>query len=458
MRKLLKAFLFVVVLATVWLAVVLSEWLPRPTTEQLEAVALLDREPPGIRGERDAFPALWFNNYDVPESELEALMATDVDAWAKRAAETRDVIDFTHAAEGRYPRIPETPKDPSFCEPWGAECLARVRADVEAARAKLAKYALRLERGDRLDTYDHVRYRFRPRFDSPLAGPGTLFPLQLTAAALAYVDGNRDAAFARLCRNTATWRRFRSHTDSLIIDMVGVAQMTGATKLYAEMLAEQPADFAPPCPEVFAPLADAELDQCAVFRQEHVYLKNTFEDAVVFATTGFEVDVQSPLQRALAALVNRRHVTLMSAPLFARFCSTPHRERAARRDPAPLPPPPGCPVAAWVFDPLGCDVLRIEDDAYDDYYRRVLDLDARLKLLSTAIWLRTQPADGDRAAQFAARPKALDSTPHGMIIDTSARLLRMNNLVSGKGAVWDIPYAVAAPAEPAAEDSAAGTR
>ncbi|HET9482785.1 MAG TPA: hypothetical protein VFO79_02410 [Xanthomonadales bacterium] len=447
MRKLLKVVLFVVVLAAAWVAIVLSEWLPRPTQVQLDAVALLEKEPDGIRGERDAFPAMWFYKYDVPESELEALMADDVKAWSARAAQTLNVTGFTSVAEGRYPLLPEpASKDPLLCEPWGADCLARVRADVEASRAQLAKFAQRLQRGDRLDAYDHVRYRFRPRFDSPIAGPGNLFTLQLTAAALDYVDGKRDEAFARLCRNTATWRRFRTHTDTLIIDMLAVAQMTGAAKLHAEMLAEQPAGFAAPCPDVFAPMTDAELDQCAVFRQEYLFLTNTLDDAIRHGSVSFDGTATTAAQRLFARLVNRRHVVHVTAQSFARMCGAPQRERIARRDPSPLPALQGCSTLDRLVDPVGCEVFMIEVPAYDDYYKRVLDLDARLKLLATAVWLRAQPADGDRAAQFATRPKTLDSAMHGMTIDTSAGLLRMNNLAPGRGAVWDIPYGAAAPA------------
>lgn len=62
------------------------------------------------------------------------------------------------------------------------------------------------------------------------------------------------------------------------MDMLGVAQMSNAARLYAEMLAEQPAGFVAPCPETFAPLSDVEINQCAVIRQEFLFLKNTLLD------------------------------------------------------------------------------------------------------------------------------------------------------------------------------------
>ena len=94
------------------------------------------------------------------------------------------------------------------------------------------------------------------------------------------VDGDVAGAFDRLCQDSATWRRLRARSDMLIQDMIGVAQMSNAAQLYAQILAEQPAGFAAPCPEVFASLSDDELDQCAVFRMEYLVWRNSMPQAI----------------------------------------------------------------------------------------------------------------------------------------------------------------------------------
>lgn len=456
MRKLLKGVGVLALLAAVWLGLVLSEWLPPETEAQREAEALMAQQPPNVSGERNVFAALWLFGYDVPEDQLDEVAAADAAAFLAAAQKTGNVTEFQTSAKGKFAEIPGPPhSDPLLCEMWKGDCLARIRANPEGTRQRLAEFSQRLERGDRLAQYDHHRYGFVPRFDSPIAGPGSLFGLQASAAALDFIDGKPDAAFARLCRDTATWRRLRSHSDMLIIDMLAVAQMSQTARLYAEMLAELSADFVAPCPEVFEPLTDAESNQCAVLRGEYLFMSNSLIDAL--RTGAFQPEGSRWVHRALAALVNRRHVVGVTAEWFAQVCGEANRKRVEHRDPTPLPNPfeQPCGPTDWAFDPIGCSLLG-DVPAYNDYYVRVLDLDGRLKLLQSAIWLRSQPLDGDRAQQFAARPTALQSSHHAMTLDLEHGVLRMKNLEkpgSARGETWEIPYRDPAPAS-AAHDAA----
>lgn len=439
MRKLLKIFGVLLLLVLAWLGLILSEWLPRPTEDELAAMALLKPEPASIAGDRNAFAATWLFGYDVPEAELEKVAAADAATFLAAAKLSGQVTDFKSTADGKYPGVPSPPSnDPLLCENWGSGCLARVRANPEASRARVAEFAKRLNHSDRLSKYDHYRYGFLPRYDSPIGG-GAAFQLQLTAAALDYLDGNVDAAFARVCRDTATWRRLRAHSDALIMDMLGVAQMSNATRLYAEMLGEQSVDFAPPCPETFAPLRDAEINQCASLRGEFLFSRNSFIDAV--RTNAFAAHPRPRwYTETLARLINERHVVGLTASAFAPVCGKANRERVRRRDPEPLPFAVACDGLAWGFDPVGCAQFFESVPTYNDYYQRVLDLDARLKLLHSALWLRTQPLDGDRGSQFAARPAELQSAHHAMTFDAERSVLRMTNLQKSKGEYWELPY------------------
>lgn len=88
---------------------------------------------------------------------------------------------------------------------------------------------------------------------------------------------------------------------------------------------------------------------------------------------------------------------------------------------------------------------------YHGYHLRVFDLDARLRLLNAAIWLRNPVNDGGVQTLlgdpgFAARPKAADSPLHDFTWDAQRGVLRMRNLQAGRGEFWEVPVATLAPA------------
>lgn len=450
MRKLMRWLMVLALLLLAWLGLVLSEWLPRPTEAELAAIAALQAEPTNVGGERNAFAAFWLFGYDVPESEIEAIAAADVARFNEEVKRSGVVTDFKSSAEGRYPTIAAPPgNDPLLCDTWGSDCLTRVRSNLAGSRARVAEFAQRLARSETFYQYDYYHYQFQPRFDSPI-GVAQAMSLRLTSTALDYLDGQVSSAFDRLCTETAFWRRLRSHADILVVDMVGIAQMSGAAQLYAQMLAEQPATFAAPCTQVFEPLVDSELEQCAEMRFEHQSLANSLHDAL--SAKGMAVALDGSRWWDLAGpLANESHLIRMSARDVGRFCMAPHRERLARRDPAPLPPAePICSGSDWIVDPLSCYLGSFVGADFETYYRRVLDLDARLKLVSTIIWMRAQPADGDRAAQFTARSPALSSPAHDLTYDATSGMLRMTNLEKGRGQYWQIPFALATTATDAA--------
>jgi len=464
MKFLLRTSLALLVLGLAWLTVVASGRLPRPTPEEIEALAAVRSAAAQVTGQRNAFAALYSFDHDVPEAEWEAVAAADLARLARHRASHGSSAGFEPLIESGYPSYPEIARgNLAMCVTWKPDCLLRVRADPDSARAAVALGRDQLARGDRLGSYDHYASAIRPTVDSPIGLPlGNYINLLLTASAVEHVDGNSAAALDRLCRSTAAWRRLRANADMLIMDMIGVAVIANASTLYAEILAELPLDFEPPCNETFAPLADEEMDQCPVFAHEFRMWENTVEDmesAQIAAALG---DVDSfPAEFALN-LVNEAHSVRKSALFVGQMCLPAHRERARLRSAKPLPRPELCGLSAWLFDPAGCQLFLLGVPNYDDYYIRVLDLDARLRLLGSAMWLRRQTAGepedstapsrlltASRAAQFDTRPPGLDSPAHAFSIDPAAGVLRMRPIEKGRGEVWEIPLAPAfAPAAP----------
>lgn len=415
MRKLKRALVLLLLPAAAWVLVVLTEWLPRPTQPQREGIAAVAHAPANVAGERNAFPLLWLFGYDIPESELEQVTAEDVARFSASERPGAVFREFTSSAQGRYPALPVPPNDdPAMCRNWEPGCLERVRADPQATRARLAEFAGRLERSEWLLRYDHSRYLFERTFDSPIGGFGGVIQLQTTAAAFEYVDGRVDAAFDRLCRHAAAWRRLRARTDTLIDDMVGISVVSNAASLYAEMLAEQPAGFSPPCPETFAPLQDSELDQCGAMRGEYLFWTNRLEPTVYQMLRG---ELSDSVARAYAALVNTRHLEALAAANIGYYCTGAHRERVRLRSVEPAPSRQSCGALAWAFDPLGCTLSNKSIAAYDSYYERALDFDARLKLLQLAIRLHARAPGDDPQRLLDQRPPGLATPLHDITLD-----------------------------------------
>lgn len=441
MKRLLRWLAGFVVLLVAWLGVVASGWLPRPTAEELAAIEALRPEPANVSGTRNAMELLYSFDYDVPESEWAAVAAEDIARFERTPVAKVDAPSFQMLADIHWTPYPKVPNEhPALCTAWSNECLARVRTNAQAAREFVTQGERRLARGEKLAHYDHFRATFEPRMDSPIPlQVGGYIPLLLTGIALDHVDGNHARAFERLCKATADWRRLRSRTDLLVVDMVGVAQIAGAARLYSEMLAELPVEFAPPCPEVFAPLADAEIDQCAVFRSEYRLFENSLRHMPRPDLLGY-LGGRQPLDGLLPDLLwNRDRSVRMVAVACGPYCGQPHRDRVARRSPEPLPAAPGCSLSHWLLDPMGCATVGNFLPAYDDYYKRVLDLDGRLRLLGTALWLRAR-SDQDPQAAFAARPPELDSPGHGFTLDAAAGTVRMRPYDQKRGEYWEFPF------------------
>jgi hypothetical protein len=208
----------------------------------------------------------------------------------------------------------------------------------------------------------------------------------------------------------------------------------------------QPSLSPPPCPEAFAPLRDAEFDQCPSIRTEHRAVRNS-----LLYTAAAEEFANDWAGRLGFWVDNREQALRMAAPLAAGICLPAHGERIARRSPEPLDPAPTstCGITGWLFAPLGCRTITSLQPDYEPYYRRVLDLDARLKLLQSVFWLRSQqPNEDTPEALFARRPPTLTSPAHEMAIDPAAGLLRVRTLDASRGQYWEIPYRAAATPTP----------
>lgn len=313
------------------------------------------------------------------------------------------------------PAAPDIGRDElPACHAWGTGCLQAVREDPDQARAVRERVAARLAGIDAFER-NHQHLAVIGEWNLTAAVPpmqGLHAPVRLDTA-LRFLDGDASGALHRICSHAGFWRRMRQHTDLLIVDMVGVAYLSGAANSVAELLSQLPADTPLPadCEVAFAPLADAELHQCRVMKTEFSGYENTWRDPS--AQPGLQPGVDR--QPGLMGFLLYRHEPTMAllAPPFARFCDAEHEERIAARVELPPPTPLRCAIDGWIFNYVGCVIAGIASPTlgHGDFYHRLLDLDGRLKLASTALWLHRQ-GDADLAAAFARRPEPLRDIRH----------------------------------------------
>lgn len=427
-----------VTIGVLWLLLIATHWLPRPTAEEQQAIALLNSDAARVDGNANAFAALYLLNREVPESDWDAVAATDL-ALLDQSAPPADQPAMT--AE-QFPLFAALSVERELlCTPKSRQCLQRVRAHPDEARAAVAQGRDLLDRAQRLSRYDHYRSPIPAHYNSPsMLGLGDYSTLALTEAALLHVEGDSAAAHRKLCTFASTWRRLRSNANTLIVTMLGTNYANDAIALRAELLAEWPLTQPAPCPEVFAPLSKSESSLCAAMANEfHLFTSGMRETGA--QPWSLEDDANPPPGAdPRSRLFNVDHAIRLSAPFYASFCQPQHGERVATHSVAPAAKAPSCSVSAWALNPIGCILVPIGAPAYVSYYQRVLDLDAHLRLAQTAQWLREQAA-ADPAAAFASRPAEFDSPAHGFTIDTTTESLRMTSLQGGPNARWEVPYA-----------------
>ena len=107
-----------------------------PTEAQRDALASMQQRAPPQKGV-NAFPLLWYMRYDVPDGELNARMAAEVEDAKDRLARGSEPFIPEPAAR----RLEEAAGDASpLCDSDMAGCLDKVAADPRSIREALAAF------------------------------------------------------------------------------------------------------------------------------------------------------------------------------------------------------------------------------------------------------------------------------------------------------------------------------
>jgi hypothetical protein len=415
-------------------------------TDEQEAALETMRRPWKPDG-RNAFVDVWLLPYDVPEAERAAITAADMRQMAAlpsfaEATKEDSAPDsgFPSRAEGRYASLSPSDTDQELlCKTREPGCLQRVRTDLPAYTALLARNQRLFDRIAALSGYEHYRDLLPPRID--VAFPQfQLGNASLTQHAYAFARGDTEVALEGVCRDLSTWRRLGANSNSLIMRMIGIAYSTdGHGRLLAEMIAELPRNHALPetCARSTAPATAAELWMCETMRGEFA-----FSSHAASTVSGAGQHARDPFERATLHLTFDADMTIADmAQHFAPICAQRELERvAADRHAIESRHPDGWLRLECAGNMAGCILADIAGPAYDSYLHRAQDQGARLKLLGTLLWLRDHTEDRrPLAARIADRPKHLKSPTRDIEVGRDGRSLRIRQFDAVRGEFWEIP-------------------
>ena len=435
MRETIRWVSYFVLAVIVTVSVVFAAYRIRgPSHAQREALALMQKDYRPKEG-TNAFPLLWYVEYDVPDAEIAPRFAREIAAF--RAALDSDEVPIPY--EPHAAKLAEAKGDPSrLCELRAGGCLANVTADPAFMRATLATYPVMSARDKRLATADYYWNDFP--VDSravPVAVPQLAQRVWLSEYALEYADGHRSAALADTCGNLDAWRRMHRGTNSLVGSMTAIAFAQGATHLFADMLAALPAGEPVPdaCTHALRPIEAADVDRCAEMAGEFAFSRRTFE----FTT--------APGDRSGSWRERLGWWITLAVPQWegwiaeqeAYFCEDPPVSLLAD-EPRPASQVRVIERLECISSLNGCLLADIAP-AYADYDTRTLDYAAHLRLAASLLWLRETTSAKPLAQRFAERPNALRSGTRNSGYDATARMLFVDNLWTGREGRFTLPVA-----------------
>lgn len=435
------ALVLLLLLAGLWTA---SRML-YPTEAQRVAMAEMERWPE-YEGE-NAFPLLWTLGRDVPDDQLERVLAEDVPRVARHneqywegveSGSTPDAKTLPSAADAYPDLAPDSGDRQLFCGGHGVDCLPLVRKDLEAYTALIDRHGRLLDRVEELHRHGYIRSPFPADLTTPWPSYG-LTSLPRTRNAVRFANGETRAAVAATCRDLLTWRRLGPRSDGLIprITAIQVGARDGG-RLLAAMLAELPVDepLPEPCGDALAPPSDAELSLCGALRGEYALNASMSRRQVAQQEDG------GVLERWEGALLTDPAASLgMVAEAYLTLCPAPESDEGFTRRLEQLKDELG---NLWrlecVANAFECVLIGLGAPAHADYMKRVMDDGARVRALATLAWMRGQAGPEKSPTDLLeSRPAELNVAEDGMGFGPEGKTLQIQLRWTRRGETWSIP-------------------
>jgi hypothetical protein len=425
--------LLVLVLAFAW------GRLRGPNTAQAAALALFDQDMKPAKG-RNAFPAVWLSNYDVPPDQIDAVYAANrplIEKMFSASLSKHAVLTDPIASIAiYYPKLAPLTFDEQklLCARRDEDCLAKVRAHRMEISALLAKHARRLSSDMAFAGDDYEWNDLPPSF---LAVPPytSTHNMWLTSAALDFVNGQTRVGLENVCTHALTMRRLHAHNNTLLGTMVAASKLSGAASLFAHMLAELPADQDVPdaCAKAFAPVETADVDLCASMQWEFRYV-----DGIYLMVNKEQIRWWDRL--GFSRTITRRQ----EASQFARMCSDDTRSKLLSDQRFTVGNMPvHSDIVDWVSNITGSVLVGTPQRAYVDYLNRQQDTAATLRLVATILWLEHTRGNGislqDRLQQRPAWMHMADDRDLHVSKDNRSVHMGQHGLGNADMTDWPLP-------------------
>lgn len=404
-----------------------------PAAQIAPAAALRIAAGPG--GSANAFARLWLLPWDL-SPEVTAAIASEDAARINALLASGQPIEpnaLVSRAEGRYPRAPDLLDGAFVCGPLQPRCLARLRAQPQAAERALAGQHGVIERLAGLVEDDHYHHPFAddPRAPALPALSGAQTALA-TRIALDFLAGRQFAALEANCRQIGAWRRIGAAHDQFHVQLLAAAALRRHGELLAEMLAELPLEAPLPgvCAEALAAAKPVGYPLCAAARRDALRRSEDLRQRV--EAPGL------PWYRRLAGRLMQepRRTEAWTALALAPACDG-RLDEALRGGTVPDWPLPGQRPPRWhcLSAPLSCHHAGRAIRDLAGHHLRLLDHQQRIAALGELLELRRRLAEGQTPSQATAALEHLEHEPR-----SDTLLLRLRAPSSGELEGWRLPW------------------
>jgi hypothetical protein len=441
MMRMLKGLAWLVGIVLIVLVLAFA-WgrLRGPSELQSKALVLLDQDMKPTRG-RNAFPAIWLSDYDVPVDQINLLYAQDrqrVHTWVTKLESEGSVpSDFIAPSADKYQKLPPLTAEEKelTCGNREENCLSNVRAHRDEVRALLTRQSVRLRHDEELGNYDFDWNDLPPNSFTPYPPYGSTHNMWLTSAALDFVEGKSTSALQQACTNIANLRRLHGHENTLVGTMVNAVRMEAVANVFVHMVSELPVDQQLPdtCAEAFATVGLDDVNLCASMQ---------WEFRVVVGEIDLADRTKKPTRWLNNLIFSKIGTQRQKAAQFGWICSDrAHRQLLDDHRFAVTDFPSEADVFDWLSNASGSVLVFIPQPVYADYLNRQEDAAATLRLVATILWLRQTYGSGKTLAErLPQRPVWMRITDdRGLQLSSDGRSLHMGYHGPGKTGIIDWP-------------------
>lgn len=417
------------------------------TAEQKQALDLL-ADKPSFKQEDNLAPYLWLLEYEVPPEKIKEIYAEDTRRFTSLISSNK-ISGFKTQADGRYKKIDYLSDELSAycCKESEKHFLANIERHQQKLRPLLQKAQNAISRAERITDFRVHYSSMKMHIEAPLPAFNTGRQLLRVHFADLFINGNRQLALDKVCRDISGWRSIGANSDSLIGSMVGHAYVRQDLSLLADMLGRMNPDDELPesCELAMRPVDYRENMICNAMQGEYGMQENLdFTPANLDEKNGATGRF---VAKTLIKIVHDKEGSLSKvAPVYAKSCTVAAVEVAKRNENLVMDIDSSgahlCGTIDWVSNWAGCFLIDVGTPDLQKYPGRRLDQSAQITAMQIYHWLREkQVPRGELEKTFAMRPDSLGAFADRITLDINTGVIRVELLspASDGEKTWSLP-------------------